>query len=244
MQRSSSPADPSKPTLDSLRQPWRNLWERQPADAPAMAALKTGDGQPVLVFPMFGGGPETTARLRRALERAGFVTHDWGYGTDTGPRTGSLRHRLRRFEERLIDVFESERRAVTLIGWGFSGLYARELAKRATPLVRQVITLGTPFNVTAGECEMLRPLRDESGQLPAEMQQLLRERPPVPCTSIYSMSDTEVPWQMCVEVESPTTENILVSAASHRALADDPKTREVIADRLAQDERRWRHYIG
>lgn len=222
----------------------RQRIEGQPVGAAAVRAPKTGDGQPVLVFPMFGGGPETTARLRRALDRAGFAAHDWGFGIDTGPRTGSLRHRLRRFEERLIDVFEEERRAVTLLGWGFSGLYARELAKRAAPLVRQVIVLGTPFNVAAGDCEMLRPLRDASGQLPVDTRQQLSERPPVPCTSIYSMSDSEVPWQMCIEAESATTENILVSAGSHRALADDPKVREVIADRLAQDDGRWRRYAG
>jgi hypothetical protein len=232
----------SKPVIDSLRQPWRSLWER-PGSQPARAtATRLGDGQPALVFPMFGAGGESTARLRQALNRAGFRCHDWGYGPDTGPRSGTLHHRLRRIEEALIDVFEADREAVTLIGWGLSGLYAREVAKRAAPLVRQVITLGTPFNCAAGECEMLRPLYGASGRVPAALVQQLREQPPVPCTSIYSMSDSAVPWQMSVDIESATSENVLVSGVEHRDLADHPKVREVIADRLAQASEDWRPF--
>jgi hypothetical protein len=232
----------SKPVLASLRQPWRNLWDRPGGDPAAPTAPKPGDGQPALAFPMFGAGSESTTRLRQALNRAGFHCHDWGYGPDTGPRSGSLRHRLRRIEETLIDVFEAEREPVTLIGWGLSGLYAREVAKRATPLVRQVITLGTPFNVAAGQCDMLRPLHDDSGQVAAALARQLGERPPVPCTSIYSMSDSAVPWQMSVDVESPSSENVVVSGVEHRDLADHPKVRAIIADRLAQPADPWRPF--
>jgi hypothetical protein len=123
-----------------------------------------------------------------------------------------------------------------------SGLYAREVAKRATPLVRQVITLGTPFNVAAGQCDMLRPLHDDSGQVAAALARQLGERPPVPCTSIYSMSDSAVPWQMSVDVESPTSENVVVSGVEHRDLADHPKVRAIIADRLAQPADPWRPF--
>ena len=34
----------------------------------------------------------------------------------------------------------------TLIGWSLGGLYARELGKQMAPRIRQVITIGTPFN--------------------------------------------------------------------------------------------------
>src|SRR6478609_8312840 len=87
--------------------------------------------------------------LRKLLDDAGFSSHDWGMGVDTGPRDGNLNRWLRDLEEKVIDVAESEGSSVTLLGWSLSGIYARELAKRTSPLVRQVITLGTPFNTSS-----------------------------------------------------------------------------------------------
>lgn len=232
----------SKSILAAVHQPWRTLWDRPFAVAGAAPPEARGDGQPMLAFPMFGAGPESTARLRQALNRSGFSCHDWGHGVDAGPRSGGLRQRLRRIEETLIDVFETERETVTLIGWGLSGLYAREVAKRAAPLVRQVITLGTPFNVGAGRCDMLRALYDATGAIAPALAHQLGERPPVPCTSLYSMSDSVVPWQMSVAVESPTSQNVQVSGVEHRDLADHPKVRKVIADRLAQAPDAWRAF--
>ncbi len=234
---------PSRPAAPgALLRQWQ-AWHRSPRAVP-QPDRGVGQGQAALVFPMFGAGPESTARLRAALDGAGFCSHDWGYGADTGPRSGTLHHRLRRLEERVIDIFEAERSTVTLIGWGLSGIYARELARRTAPLVRQVITLGTPFNTAAGECAMLRPLHDASGRLPADLQRQLRERPPVPCTSIYTMSDGAVPWSMCVEPESLLSQSIVVPASSHRALADHPEVRRIIVDRMAQPDGEWRPFAG
>ncbi len=229
--------------LDSLRQPFRSFRASRREALPAkQAPVVVGQGEAILVFPMFGGGPESTARLRAALDRQGFASHDWGYGTDTGPRSRDLRQRLRRLEELVIDIFEAERQPVTLLGWGLSGIYARELAKRATPLVRQVITLGTPINPGAGDCPMLQPLEQAPGRLNPEVALQLRQRPPVPCTAIYSLADRAVPWQMCVMPESAQAENIAVAAAGHRDLADHPKGREIIVDRLAQPPLQWRRF--
>ena len=230
------------PVSGALLHQWHE-WHLAPRTAHERGRA-SGQGQAALVFPMFGAGAESTAALRAALDGAGFCTHDWGCGADTGPRSGSLRHLLRRLEELVIDIFEAERSTVTLIGWGFSGFYARELAKRTAPLVRQVITLGTPFNTAAGHCAMLHPLHDASGRLPADLQQQLRERPPVPCTSIYTMSDGAVPWSMCVEPASQGSQSIMVPAASHRALADHPEVRRIIFDRMAHAAGAWRPFAS
>lgn len=238
-----SPSAPSRAPVPGALLHQGQEWHFAPRAAHE-SGRSVGQGQAALVFPMFGAGPESTAPLRAALDGAGFCTHDWGGGADTGPRSGSLRHRLRRLEELVIDIFEAERSPVTLIGWGFSGLYARELAKCTAPLVHQVITLGTPFNTAAGQCAMLYPLHDGSGQLPADLRQQLRERPPVPCTSIYTMSDRAVPWSMCVEPDSPRSQSIMVPAASHRELADHPDVRRIIVDRMAQAAGEWRPFAG
>ncbi len=198
-----------------------------------------------MVFPVFGGGPSSTARMRAILDQAGFISYDWGLGIDKGPQALGLSHCLRRLEEQVIDAFEVERRPITLVGWGLSGIYAREVAKRTTPLVQQVITLSTPFNLTAPSqrpCSMLRALQDQQGRLDPAVALRLRQRPPVPCTSVYSMTDKAVPWQMCLETESLMSENVLVPAANHTHLAEHPKVLEVITHRLAQAEDAWRPF--
>src|SRR5665647_161155 len=138
---------PFRPMLDALRWPWSH-WPHSASRTTADGKLYVGDGQPVMVYPVFGGGAASTARLRAVLDKVGFTSYDWGQGIDRGPVGMRLSRWLRQLEERVIDVFEVERRPLTLVGWGLSGIYARELAKRTTPLVRQVITLSTPFNLS------------------------------------------------------------------------------------------------
>ncbi len=235
---------PLRHMLDAIRQPWSRLLHgasRRTADG----KLYVGQGQPVMVFPVFGGGPGSTARLRNVLDQAGFTSYDWGQGVDKGPGALGLNHCLGLLEEQVIDAFEIERRPVTLVGWGLSGIYAREVAKRTTPLVRQVITLSTPFNLAVPgrqPCSMLRALHDKQGRMDSAVALRLRQRPPVPCTSVYSMSDRAVPWQMCLETESLMSENILVPAVNHTHLGNHPKVLEVITHRLAQPEAAWRPF--
>jgi hypothetical protein len=234
------------PVLDALR-PLQRLIHRatQPCRHTDQGKLYLGDGQPVMVFPVFGGGAESTWRLRLTLRDAGFRPHDWGLGVDEGPGDVGLSQCLRRLEEQVIEVFEDSRRTVTLLGWGLSGIYAREVAKRMSPLVRQVITLGTPFRVSgesSRHCAMLRALCVSGERTEASLWMRLRQRPPVPFTSIYSESDAVVPWQMCMEVESPDSENIRIESATHLELPLHPQVLEVVSHRLAQPEDDWRPY--
>ena len=233
--------------LDSLRQPLRRFLHRagQTSRNTAHGRLYLGEGQPVLVLPMFGHGAESTASLRSVLKEAGFGAYDWGLGVDTGPGEFGLDRCLLRIEEQVIEVFEAERSVVTLLGWGLSGIYAREAAKRINPLVRQVITLGTPFNPAADpgrECLMLRTLEASRGRMAPAVRHRLRQRPPVPCTAIYSRRDEIVPWRMCVETETPMSENIEVTAASHQGLAGHGKVLEVITHRLSQPDEEWQPF--
>lgn len=200
-----------------------------------------------MVFPIFGGGSESTWRLRLTLRNAGFRPHDWGLGVDEGPGDVGLNQCLRRMEEQVIEVFEDSRRTVTLLGWGLSGIYAREVAKRMRPLVRQVITLGTPFQAAADsarDCAMLNALFVSGEKTEASLWTRLRQRPPVPVTSIFSVSDAVVPWQMCVEVESPDSENIRIESATHLELPLHPRTLEAVSHRLAQPEGEWRPFAA
>jgi hypothetical protein len=202
-----------------------------------------GDGQPVLVLPEFGGGPETTSKFRRTLREAGFATHDWGLGVDNGPTYG-LSFLLRQIEERVIDVFEADRRAVTLVGLGLSGIYAREVAKRTTPLVARVITIGSPVRIVdpAGVCFMLRPLFAPEARVDTAAINRMRQRPPVACTSIYTITDEAVRWDLAEDIESLTSENVVVAAHRHHDLALHPMTIEAVTQRVSQPEPNWRSF--
>lgn len=234
---------PTSPAFDALR-PLRALLKRC---APATrregdATLYLGQGQPVIVFPVLGGGSDSTAPLRQLLDGAGFVSYDWGMGVDTGPRDRNLNRLLRELEEKVIDVAETEGSSVSLLGWSLSGIYARELAKRTDPLVRQVITLGTPFNTLADRqqrCPLIKVLESGYGSLAVNLRHRLSQSPPVPCTSIYSKTDGLVPWELCVEKETAQSENIEVEGATHRGLPAHPKVLEAITHRLAQPEGEW-----
>jgi hypothetical protein len=208
-------------------------------------SVYTGQGQAALVLPEFSTGPESTRDLRKLLQVAGFAVHDWGLGVDNGPEAG-LDRLLRRLEERVIDVFEAEHGPVTLIGCGLSGIYAREVAKRTTPIVRQVITIGSPVRVRDPyqRCAMLQALFAPNAGVDALKMNRLRQRPPVPCTSIYSVTDEMVPPEFAEEPESLTTENLVVPAKRHADLMLHPKTLEAITQRLARDDEEWRLFTG
>ncbi|HYF44253.1 MAG TPA: alpha/beta hydrolase [Ramlibacter sp.] len=236
------------PALDALRQPLRQLFQRAaPAHKrTAHGRVYLGQGQPVIVFPPLGQGAEATQPLRATLDEAGFDTHDWGLGVDRGPRDMDLNLWLRKLEECVIDVFEATQAQVTLLGWGLSGIYVRELAKRTNPLVRQVIALGAPFNTAADpqrRCKVFQVLDSGPQRMPLVVRNRLRQCPPVPFTSLYSKDDGLVHWHQCIEKETPESENIEIPGAAHHELGHHPRALEVITHRLAQPEGQWRPFL-
>jgi hypothetical protein len=237
----------SVPVIEAFSQPLKRLMRRtfHPFRTTDQGKLYLGEGQPVMVLPLFGEGPESTASLRQTLDDAGFRTYDWKMGVDKGPGHLGLERWLIGLEEQVIEVFESQWQPITLLGWSLSGIYAREVAKRTNPLVRQVITLGSPFNPVAhprAASTLLKVLAGSDVRTLPAVGQRLRQRPPVPCTSIFTKSDPKVPWRMCMENECVISENVEVDAPDVRALAAHPKVLEVVTHRLAQPDDEWRAF--
>lgn len=200
-----------------------------------------GDGHPVVVYPGLGGGAFTTSHLRSFLRDSGFTVHDWEGGVNTGPE-GVFDDWLGNLDDRVRELHRSHRRKVSLIGWSLGGVYAREIAKRCPQAVRQVITLGTPFASLGGGNHagaVYKLLNRDRAHLPPRLQARLRERPPVPTTSVYSKSDGIVSWRGCIEKKSERSESVEVSA-SHLGMVTHPEVLRVIVDRLSQPEGRWR----
>jgi hypothetical protein len=147
--------------------------------------------------------------------------------------------------QHVLELTGAHREPVSLVGWSLGGVYAREVAKKLTGRVRQVITIGTPFAGSAEQTHASWVYRLLSGQEPTLSPTLmarLRAAPAVPTTSIFSRSDGVVAWQACIqEGDADLTENIEVDG-SHCGLGWNPEVLSVIADRLRQPMGTWRSH--
>jgi pimeloyl-ACP methyl ester carboxylesterase len=205
-----------------------------------LRGLPRGDGHPVLVLPGLFAGDFSTAPLRRFLRQLCYDARGWRLGVNLGP-TAQLREKL---DARLISLFERHGRRVSLVGWSLGGIYARMLALSHPERVRQVITLATPFrDITATHASRLVPRLPGGRSITGarEIRDYLRQRVPVPATSIYSKSDGIVAWQSCLDEKSSTSENVEVHC-SHTGMGWHVEALRVIADRLGQPEGAWRPY--
>jgi esterase/lipase len=153
---------------------------------------------------------------------------------------------LKDLTDRVKDVHaESDGGQISLIGWSLGGIYSREIAKVCPDMIRQVITLGTPFKSATSGTNVTRVYeflsKDKSHRNP-EILERLAEAPPVPFTSLYSKSDGIVHWSCSIEDQSELVQNIEIPNASHLGLGHHPTAMSIIADRLQYDRTRWKPY--
>ena len=204
-----------------------------------------GDGHPVIIFPGLAASDGSLNYLRTFLDDIGYKTYSWGQGYNFGPREG-INPFLEKLQKKLAEVYAANgNRKVTLIGWSLGGIYVRELAKLNPEMVRNVITLGTPFrpDSTARHVTFLYEFfsKDTLHKDPAFWKQL-KVKPPVPFTSVYSKSDGIVHWEASIEEVTEISENVEVPISSHVGLVTNPFVMRVIADRLSQPEGGWEPY--
>lgn len=209
---------------------------------PLKTICKAGDSHPIIVFPGLGTADGSTHYIRTFLNDIGYKAYPWNLGRNLGPRKG-MADMMSRLEARLLEVYEdSGQQEISLIGWSLGGIYARELAKLHPEMVRQVITLGTPFKASAGgtNAEGLYEILsgDTSHRNPDVIAQIAIP-PEVPFTSLYSKSDGVVHWECSIEDTGPLWENIEVPAASHLGLGHNPIAMYLIADRLTKCKENW-----
>jgi pimeloyl-ACP methyl ester carboxylesterase len=238
---------------DVGRVPGRALWLTEPlraagdaallaAATPWLAAAKNGDGHGVLVLPGLLAGDGSTKPLRAYIRRRGYHVRGWRLGRNVGPSANVLEG----LPGGLRDLAELTGGKVSVIGWSMGGIYARQLAVKHPELIRQVITLGTPFGVAHGHRTRADAMINRLSMFharPSEVtprEELARELP-VPSTSIYSKLDGIVGWRSCLDEPSPTQQNVEVRC-SHLGFGFDPATLWAVADRLAQPEDRWERF--
>ena len=212
------------------------------ASLPVLTAMAPrGDGHPVLVLPGLVTSDRSTVALRTFLRSRGWNAQGWELGRNFGPRPGIEKGMI----ERVTTLNDKSGEKVSLVGWSLGGIYARQLAKMMPERVRQVITLGSPFNGDPRATNAWRLYEFTSGHKVDDRENhmggAISEAPPVPTTAIFSRTDGICNWKTCMETVGPITENIEVEA-SHCGLGHHPAAVFAVADRLAQPDGKWKKF--
>ena len=204
----------------------------------------TGDGHPIVIFPGLGAPGSSVAVLRDHCRSLGYEAFDWGQGFNTGPQ-GDLDAWLASLKSQVSEMLSLHAKPATLIGWSLGGLYARELGKLMAPRIRQVITIGTPFNADADHTHvgwLFRLLSGSSAAIDPALSLRLRTPPPVRTTSIYSKTDGVVAWQTCRHDQPSTLVHDIEVDSSHIGMGWNRDVLSVVTDRLSQHTGPWRRF--
>jgi len=206
---------------------------------------KPGDGHPVVIFPGLGGHGGSVAPLRDHCRSLGYDAFDWGQGFNTGPQ-GDLDAWLHTLKSQVVDRLAGYTQPATLIGWSLGGLYAREIGKLMAPGVRQVITMGTPFNAEADHTNvgwLFRLLSGSSSAIDPALSRRLRTPPPLRTNSIYRRSDSVVAWQTCRHDKRSSLVHDIEVVGSHIGKGWNRDVLAAVADRLGQEPGPWRRCV-
>lgn len=216
---------------------------------PYLSRAPKGDNHPVMVLPGFLASDLSTKPLRSFLNFKGYQAFGWGLGRNLGTEIVGGDHVLSdALINRVIRLSLEHDKKVSLVGWSLGGILARELARLLPDYVRQVITLGSPFNGPGGSVPMVAKLFNLiNGDIvttnPNVLSNMLKP-PPVPSSAIFSRTDGVAHWQACTNMKiepQDQAENIEVKG-SHTGLGHNYKVIWIVADRLSQREGAWTPY--
>jgi len=204
-----------------------------------------GDGHPILVIPGLGATDFQMDPLHRVIENSGYKPYGWGLGLNkafTLETEQRLVGRLREISR------ENEGRKVSVIGWSLGGLYARAMALEEPEIVRQVITLGTPYKgiedttpVWLFEKAFGIPFHETFDEEERLRLRVLTERIPVPYTSVFSKTDGIVNWRSCqIDFCPDARQQSIEVRGLHMALPANPQVYEAVERLLEVPENEWR----
>jgi len=216
---------------------------------PLLMRAPKGDGHPVMVLPGFMASDISTKPLRSFLTRKGYQSQGWGLGRNFGTHiVGGKQVLSDELLDKVIELSIIHDAKVSLVGWSLGGVLAREIARVVPDCIRQVITLGSPFNGPSGSALPVEGLFELfNGNLAQSNPDIVNKMflpPPVPTSALYSKSDGIAHWKACSHHsfgDNKQAENIKVRG-SHTGLGHNPQVVWIVANRLAQAENNWQPY--
>ena len=203
----------------------------------------SGDGHSVLVLPGFMATDRSTSPLRKFLIKLGYDAHGWENGRNYGSEVY-----IDLLLEKVVELFEESGEKISIIGWSLGGVYARQIAKQRPDLIRQVITLGSPFrgidmpNHAEWVYKFLTNGKSSKDIDPLVLQDIPNPAP-VPTTAIYTKEDGVVPWQICMEKQESSIHQNVQVRGSHFGLGVNPSVLAIIMDRLQYCEENWQPFV-
>lgn len=168
------------------------------AAAPLLRRLpRVGLNRSVMIIPGFMGDDRGNGPLIRFLRSRGYTVAGWGQGRNLGVN-GFDEDKLR---EDLNVLVAAGAGKVSLVGHSLGGIYAREIARAEPQIIRQVITLGSPFGRGGKNASHANSLYQRLNPAPdaRDVEERLALAPPVPTTAIYTRGDGIVNWRSAVQ---------------------------------------------
>ncbi|MFT4666372.1 MAG: esterase/lipase [Polaribacter sp.] len=227
-----------------IKEPFRTIIERVKLNSflKLHRSEKKGDGHPVMVIPGFMGNDRSVKSLTHFLKRNGYKAQTWGMGMNLG-KFKDVDQLIKKIEKLHLETGQN----ISLIGWSLGGVYARELAKRKPGMIRQVITLCSPFNDmnapnNAAWLFSLISGGAKTSNLDPEWVAKIAAPSTVPTTALFSKTDGVVAWETCIEkVEDDVHQNIEVNT-SHTGVIYSQEVWSIILDRLLFQKEDWKKY--
>jgi pimeloyl-ACP methyl ester carboxylesterase len=224
---------PARPPISARWVEWSALLGRMPEtpekvkpdEAIRSAAAAAG---PVLVLPGIAAADGQTTRLRRHLHDLGFLARGWGMGVNIGP-TRRVLDRL----SALVTATADKEGPINLVGLSMGGLFSRWVAQHHAPLVRQVITVCSPFRSPLDS--FFLPLRQIAPLWPCDVAAFVEAvslPPRVPATYLYTTMDGMVAWASCLDPENPA--DCFEFRGAHMTMPSNPAVWSLVAKRLVR----------
>lgn len=201
---------------------------------PDLMQAPRGDGRPVLLLPGLVNSDGSNFVMRHYLDALGYRALPWELGRNFGPRVIGMEGE--RLFERIAAIHTETGEKVTLIGVSLGGIMARVAAHRHPELVREVITVSSPFAGLPKATNVWRVFELACGQRSDDpaVRAWLEEAAtplPVPAMAIWSRSDGMVNGMCCHEETNGDARSIEV-VSSHLWVQMKPEVLRAIADTL------------
>ncbi len=199
----------------------------------ALAAAPRGDGRPVLLLPGLFNSDRSNVVMRRFLTRLGYRAEGWGLGRNLGAKTVGAEGEALIARVATLAVAAGP---VTLIGVSLGGIMARLVAHQRPDLVREVITVSSPFAGSGRATNVWRAFEWVTGERLDDPAVLARSARiagalPVPTTAIWSRSDGLVAGSICHDAACRAIE----VRSSHLGVQMKPEVLLAIAGVMGDD---------